>query len=241
MSVRTETVEVEFKLKLKKDLQENEEICPKCGGTGLQVNDHPYGLKSERGQHNEMFPYKKQTIVGCSHCYSGVQKKCQHCQQLMGRTSQCKCDGYRNESNRKLFEKDMERWNKAKKITFQESLDQGIEYFYIDSWDEYHDLDSLHDKINDLLEDMDEDFTIDDIKDLRVYTTYIESISLSADSILERACENLHDEACERISQSKFDELQDLLNEFVKGIESDTKTYHADWKVAVVLTPEDFK
>ena len=55
--LRTEYIDVDFNLKLKKDLQEDEVICPKCGGTGLQVDDNPFGLKGENSR--VMFPYKK--------------------------------------------------------------------------------------------------------------------------------------------------------------------------------------
>lgn len=239
MSIRTENVEVEFKLKLKKDLQDHEEICPKCGGTGLQVNDHPYGLKSEHGKHNEMFPYKKQTIMGCSHCYSGVQTKCQFCQQLMGRSSQCKCEGYQHEQDNKRAERDWERWNKAKKITLTELLKLNNDYLYIDDWDEFYDADDLHEKVHELIED--EELILEDIKDLRVYTTTIEKITLDAESILENACGNLHEDAYQRIDKSEIEELQEHLDKFAEKIQDDTRTYYPDWGTAVVLSPEDFK
>ncbi|GED73031.1 hypothetical protein BRE01_67330 [Brevibacillus reuszeri] len=238
MSIRTEYVEVDFKLKLKKDLQENEVICPKCGGTGLQVNDHPYGLKSERGKHNEMFPYKKQTILGCSHCYSGVQTKCQFCQQLMGRSSQCKCDRYKQEQDRKRAERDLERWNKAKKITLTELVKLNNDYLYIDDWDEFYDADDLYEKVRELIED--EELTFEDIKDLRVYVTTIDRITLDAESIVENACENMHEDAYQRIDKNEIEELQESLDRFAEKIQDDTRTYYPDWGTAVVLSPEDF-
>ena len=85
--LRTEYIDVDFNLKLQKDLQENEIICTHCGGTGLQVDNNPFGLRKEGEQPNygKLFPYKKQTIVGCRHCYNGVQSKCLHCGEILGR------------------------------------------------------------------------------------------------------------------------------------------------------------
>ena len=69
MSIRTEQIDVSFNLKLQKDLQEHEIICSHCGGTGLQVDDNPFGIKDKNSKIH--FPYKQQTIKGCNHCYNG--------------------------------------------------------------------------------------------------------------------------------------------------------------------------
>lgn len=47
MSEFVKPVTKEIAFKLRKDLAENEEICPKCKGVGLVIQDNPYGLKDD--------------------------------------------------------------------------------------------------------------------------------------------------------------------------------------------------
>ena len=43
--------------KLIKDLHDNEEICPVCHGTGLRIEDNPYGLSDDPDKRAGQFPY----------------------------------------------------------------------------------------------------------------------------------------------------------------------------------------
>lgn len=52
--------------KLIKDLHDNEEICPVCHGTGLRIEDNPYGLSDDPDKRAGQFPYKHQSIRFCS-------------------------------------------------------------------------------------------------------------------------------------------------------------------------------
>lgn len=58
--------------KLIKDLHDNEEICPVCHGTGLRIEDNPYGLSDDPDKRAGQFPYKHQSIRFCPNCYNGV-------------------------------------------------------------------------------------------------------------------------------------------------------------------------
>lgn len=58
--------------KLIKDLHDNEEICPVCHGTGLRIEDNPYGLSDNPDKRAGQFPYKHQSIRFCPNCYNGV-------------------------------------------------------------------------------------------------------------------------------------------------------------------------
>lgn len=92
-----------------KDLQDDEEICPICYGTGLAISNNVYGLKNNPNK-SEHFPYKHQSISSCVNCYNGVVKKCQYCGKLLDRrTYQCNC-----EESQKVREQ--ERINKANEV-----------------------------------------------------------------------------------------------------------------------------
>ena len=72
-------------LKLHKDLlmtdDYHEAICPICHGTGVILDDAPYGI-DEGGA--VRFPYKHQHLAQCYNCYDGVIKVCNHCGEHVG-------------------------------------------------------------------------------------------------------------------------------------------------------------
>lgn len=224
--LRTEYVDVDFKLKLKKYLQEHEIICSHCGGTGLQVDDNPFGLKGENSKVH--FPYKKQTIVGCRHCYRGVQEKCLHCGEILSRgTSQCNCEIARQERSQKQYDKDLETWNKAKKIDYEQAL-MDYQMVYIESYDKY----IAPDEIDEFLEDHDD--TADRV-DLWIYGTSIMELSMDASDIIENACSDLHEDARDNISDEDEKGLQELLDYWCKRNGTGTTTYYPDYKIGIVL------
>ena len=225
MPIRTEQIDVSFNLKLQKDLQEHEVICSHCGGTGLQADNNPFGLKEENSKIH--FPYKQQTIVGCRHCYNGVQSRCLHCDKILDRgTSQCNCDKSRWKREEELWEKDLEKWNKAKKISYEQAC-KDYEMVYIDNYDKY----LTPDEIGEYLEEYD---TIHK-SDLWIYGTYIMELYMDASDILENACSDLYEDARDNISNEDEKELQLLLDKWCEDNKQGTTSYYADYKVGILL------
>jgi len=229
--LRTEQIDVSFNLKLQKDLQEHEVICSHCGGTGLQVDDNPFGLRKEgeRPDYGNLFPHKKQTIVDCRHCYSGVQNKCLHCNEILDRQKyQCDCEKSKYERDQMQYEKDLEIWNKAKKISFEEASEKYI-MLYIDNHDKFVNSDELEDWLHD------ENFQLDEVKSLKVYGTHVIDISIDAYSVIEDACSDLHEDAMDNIGDTDEKELQDFLNKWCEKNKQGTTTYYADFNVGILL------
>lgn len=225
--LRTEYMDVDFNLKLKKDLQEHEVICSHCGGTGLQVDDNPFGIKGENSKIH--FPHKQQTIVGCNHCYNGVQSKCLHCGKIFKRgTSQCDCEIVKQERLKERHNKDLETWNKAKKISFEEACEK-YTMFYIDSHDKYINVDEFEEWIHD------KNYEENELKSLRMYGTYIMDLSMDADDVIENACSDLHEDARDNISVQEEKSLQILLNQWCENNSAGTTTYYADYEVGILL------
>ena len=191
MPIRTEQIDVSFNLKLKKDLQEHEVICSHCGGTGLQIDNNPFGLRKERERpdYGNLFPYKQQTIVGCRHCYNGVQSKCLHCDKILNKgSSQCNCEQSNLERLQERHDKDLETWNKAKRISFEEAC-ENYKMLYIDCHDEYINVEDFEEWIHD------KGYEEDEVHSLRVYVTNSMDLSMDASDILENACSDLHEDA----------------------------------------------
>lgn len=171
---------------------------------------------------------KKQTIVGCRHCYNGVQKKCSYCGELLGRQSSCNCEGARQERRQKQYDKDLETWNKAKKISLKQAI-QDYVMVYIDNNDKFINIDEFEDWLHD------EEFQLEEVKSLRVYGTYPVDLSMNASNIIEMATEDLHEDAMDNISGEDEKELQDLLDQWCEKNKSGTTTYYADFKVGIQL------
>ena len=101
--------------KLIKDLHDNEEICPVCHGTGLRIEDNPYGLSDDPDKRAGQFPYKHQSIRFCPNCYNGVVRFCPDCGKQIPRCrTLCDCDAVvqrrQQEENRKVAP--MRRWTR---------------------------------------------------------------------------------------------------------------------------------
>jgi len=75
---------------LVKDIQEMERICTRCQGLGVVRRSNVYGLRDEPIGANA-FPYDRQDICWCPHCYYGVQKICEHCQLARPKGRECAC------------------------------------------------------------------------------------------------------------------------------------------------------
>jgi len=229
MSIRTEQIDVSFNLKLQKDLQEHEIICSHCGGTGLQVDDNPFGLKEENSKIH--FPYKQQTIVGCRHCYNGVQSKCLHCGEILTRgTSQCNCERYNQERLQERYNKDLEIWNKSKKISFEQALND-YTLVYIENYEKYLPPEEIKEYLDDKEFD-DEPIQRDKIW---IYGTSVMDMSIDASDVIENACNDLHEEAESNISNKEIKELQEFLDMWCKKNSENTTTYYADFKVGILL------
>jgi len=204
MTIRTEQIDVSFNLKLQKDLQEHEIICSHCGGTGLQVDNNPFGLKEENSKIH--LPYKQQTIVGCRHCYNGVQSKCLHCGKILDRgSSQCNCKQANLERLQERYNKDLETWNKAKKISFEEVCEK-YTMLYIDCHDKYINVEDFEEWIHD------KGYEEDEVHSLRVYGTYTMELTMDASDIIENSCSDLHEDAMDNIS----DEDQKRTSGFIR-------------------------
>lgn len=211
-----------------KDLQDNQILCKKCNGTGLTITDNPYGLKGDPDR-NEMFPYKKQMIVGCRHCYTGVIDLCEHCKSELPRSiSRCECDKAKSIRHSEKLAKEKALWDKAIKLKISDKIagEMGMYYFegypYNEGYFSYFD---------EFVEWWEENYN-DEEKPLYVWGTYTINLSLDADSILENATDDLHEEADNNIVYRA--ELQQFLDDWCAK-QSGTTTYYQDTKYAIEI------
>jgi hypothetical protein len=228
--VRQETVDLNLNVKIKKDLKDTEVVCSECKGLGIVISDNNYTVIDD---FNNLSNYKNPSLIFCTSCYNGVQNKCEHCGKVNGRSKMCSCDGYKKELSEKIEKREQDKWDKAEKFNVVDLRDSGYDNMvYLNDYDDYFDdIDSLIDYLHDEIEDG--QTSKEDVTDMKVYFTKKIGVNLDAHSIMEYACEELHEDAFERID--KLDLLQDELDIFVEKYCSGATTYIPDYSKAVVL------
>ena len=219
---------------LVKDLHDNEVICETCGGLGLVIEPHRYGVKGE-GRHSmtlhfyDPFPYKKEVLWPCPNCYSGVRQVCPHCGAAVKWLPQHICEGVRQEQREKKRVAEAEALEKAEKISVKEAEKRGIVYLWDDS-DRLLTLDEAQYRIDDWYEDAEEGDP-----PIGHYAAKLTGrVGFDANNLVDNACDELHEAAHDNISHEQVKELQALLDEWASKI-TGTETYEPDYKVFVVL------
>lgn len=215
---------------LEKDLQDDEIICPVCHGLGVKMWNNPYGIKGDTSEEakRSMFPYKHQSLLPCPNCYNGVVKLCEYCGKQLPK-GRLKCD----------CEQQKEKDEEEKRIEYQETIDKATEIELKDT--SYYIYDEQSDKY---FTDEDEfveyywDLYLNKAKEHGCYNFdgYFEKyipkvlwnceetkISMDADSIIDNACEELHEDARDNIYDEK--ELQEFLDKWCAK-QSGTTTYY---------------
>lgn len=221
---------------LVKDLHDNEEICPICHGTGLRIEDNPYGLSDDPDKRAGHFPYKHQSIRFCPNCYNGVVRYCPDCgKQIPRHRTLCDCDAVVQRRQQEESRKEKERLEKAEKhepdalgslFTMAQSDFYPHNEGYFICWEDF--FDSWN-------EDR-EEFTE---KPLYVWGTEEVEMSFDASSIVSMACEDMYDDAYDDIGADAINEMQQYLDEW--RTKFGRKSYMLTTKHAIRIPWEDYK
>lgn len=225
-----ETIKKSFPKMLVKDLTEHERICPVCNGLGMRIEDNIYGIKGDTSEVGRKyhFPYKHQALSFCQSCFNGVQRLCPYCGQPYKNQSymHCDCEGQKkaDEEERK------KKWNE--KVTNAVAIDEeNVDtILYCEELDEYYD--TVDDFFDDYACNYDDETTYD--KPERLWVTSMEKIDIDVYSILENACEDLHEDAMDNISEKDIVELEEFLDNWCSK-QIGTITYYPCYKQYVVI------
>ena len=226
---------------LEKDLQNNEEICPVCHGLGVVVDNNIYGIKGDTSEaaKKSMFPYNHQAIKFCPNCYNGVIQLCEYCGKSLPKgRMKCDCEQQKqiNEEEREI--KYQETIAKAKEIAI-ENLPEDT-WLYDERTDDYFsDIDYFVDAYRD-----NEDFGAEEqmLENLPSVLWLCKSVDIEIDaySIIESACEELHEDALDSISYEDKKELQKMLDDWCSK-QTGTKTAYPCYKEYVRVKKEWFE
>lgn len=226
---------------LEKDLQDNEEICPICHGLGVVLDDNVYGIKGDTSEvaKKSRFPYNHQAIKFCPNCYNGVIRLCEYCgKQLPRNTSKCDCEQYKAKEIEEKRIKYQEKISKAEEDNIKDiNLDM---WFYDEQTNDYFsEIESFVDAYKDFDEYESDEEIMKNLPEVLWLTNSVD-ISMDANSIIENACEELHEDASENISGEDRKELQNMLDKWCKK-QTGTRTVYPNYKKYVRVRKEWFE
>lgn len=181
--------------------KQNEKICDVCGGIGW-LQDKEKGF-----------------IEKCNNCYDGIIHLCPYCKKpVRGMCMDTECRNYRE----KIAEK--KRLNKAIRVSYEDAPNESKKMMYSD---DYPYNEGYFSDIEDLLEHCKD---IDIPAPAYVWSTQEINLGMDAYSIVESACDELHEEAINNIEN--IEELQDFLNAWCAK-QTGTNTYTVDYRYAI--------
>lgn len=229
---------------LEKDLQDNEVICHTCHGLGVVKRHQPFGLKDKEsnGYTTEIKWYDNEYLTFCPNCYIGVVRLCKYCGKpiVKGYIDKCDCEQYKAKEE------------EEKRIKYQETIDKATEielkdasyYIYDEQSDKYFtDEDEFAEYYWDsyLDEEKEYDYNFDEYFEKYVpkvlWNCEETKISMDAGNIIDNACEELHEDARDNISDEK--ELQAFLDLWCSK-QSGTTTYYPCYREYVKVKKEWF-
>lgn len=217
---------------LKKDLNDNEIICPACHGLGVVKRKNPFGLKEkEDNYYSKINWYDNESLTFCPDCYNGIVSLCEYCGKPIqkGYINKCDCDQYKKIESENKKSKYQETINKAKEVA-PEAVKT---YLYDENSNRY--FSDIDDFIEYYLSEYDAN-EIDEVLPNLLWVCSESEISLDAEDIVEQACEDLHEDAFENCD---YGELQGMLNDWCSK-QSGTTTYYPCYKEYVIVNKEWF-
>lgn len=227
---------------LEKDLQDYERICPVCHGLGVVLDNNIYGIKGDTSEaaKKSMFPYNHQAIKFCPNCYNGVISLCKYCgkQIQKGSIDSCDCEQYKAKEEEKNRIKYQELIDKAEEVDIKD-VDSDM-WFYDEQTDDYFsDIESFVDAYRDFEEYESDEEKMNNLPEVLWLTDPVD-ISMDAYSIIENACEDLHEDAYDNISDKDMKELQNILDEWCNK-QTGTRTVYPNYKKYVRVGKEWFE
>ena len=203
-----------------------ERVCTECEGRLLSYATHGqvFGGSDADGRY----------IIVCHSCLGGLQQQCPHCKGWMVQRVLCHCSGRRAEQKRLEVQRDAARFDQATHLTIEEAEAAGIECVY---WP--NEGGDIITRLASVMDDAEERvlFNWDYDRPMFVWATTETELTMDAGSIIEDACEDLHDEALYSIGTEGPVELQAIVDAWCAKYGDGCTTYHPDYTRAILLPP----
>lgn len=209
-----------FTKSLVKELGENEELCPHCGGTGLIIIN------------NALNP---QSIVFCPHCTDGVVRRCKFCGNVIPKHHHiCHCPEQLKLDDEERKRREAERLANAPLAP--ENIEKSCEMFFSE---DYPYNDGFFPEWEWFFTAWFGEHKTGDKRPEYVWTTKSANMEIDACNIVENASEPLYEEAYFDVSDDKIQKLQSYLDDWCKTCGIGTTYYPNEYKVRIPW--EDFE
>lgn len=222
---------------LEKDLQDNEEICPVCHGLGILKRDYHFGVKEDDAvKAFKLNWYDNEYLTLCPNCYFGVVKTCKYCGKILPKNyNNCICDGFIKEEKEKRRIKYQETIAKAKEV----DAESVYTYLYDEQTNHYFsEIEDFIDEYKDNTEFENDEEMIANLPEV-LWVCSKEEITMDAGQIIEDACEELHEDARDCISNKDEKEFQEFLDKWCEQ-QHGTTTFYPCYKEYVRVKKEWF-
>lgn len=226
---------------LEKDLQDDEIICPVCHGLGVIKQDYNFGVKEDDIEKNfKLNWYDNEYLTLCPSCYFGRLKTCKYCGKVLSKClNRCDCEDFLEQEREEQRIKYQETIDKAKEINLKDvsyyMYDEQSEKYFSDEGEfvdyylqEYKDGSGGCSNFNEFFE-----YEVPKV----LWNCEETKISMDADSIIDNACDELHEDARDNISDEK--ELQGFLDKWCAK-QGGTTTYYPCYREYVKVQKEWF-
>lgn len=208
-----------FTKSLEKELGENEELCPHCGGTDLMIINNVLNRES---------------IIFCPHCTDGVLRRCKFCGNIIPKYKKCSC------AEQLKLDRVEEELKKAERFAYAplapEEVEKSCEMFFSE---DYPYEDGFFAELERFVEVWFDEHETTDKRPEYVWTTTGVNIEIDAHNIVENASEGLYEEAYFDVSDDKIQKLQSYLDDWCKTCGIGTTYYPNEYKVRIPW--EDFE
>lgn len=183
--------------------KENEKLCDTCDGIGW------------------LYDKEKGFIEKCRDCYDGIIHLCSICHQpVRGMCMNKECRDIRDK------EAEQKHFDKAIKSEYKDVPAEDKEMLYSESYGYNEGYFSDIDELMEYCEDNDIEVP------KYVWSTTKIGLSIDAGNIIESACEELHEDAYQNITNEK--ELQEFLDAWCAK-QTGTDSYMVDYKYAIMI------
>ena len=224
---------------------DGEEICPRCGGLGVIVENHVFLQKMVKNGNKKhcnlqgfdvnktsiLLPKSNEALTFCPDCYNGVVKRCKYCHKIIPK-GRLKCDCAEQRQIDELEEKEREKETLGNAI---EKPASEFEMYYSDCFSDndgyFEDFDEFFDNWKYQLEEGEVD---DNKRPEFVYGTFAIDMKIDADDIVENALEDFYEDARWEIADKSMEELQNYLDKWCEecGV-GQTFYYDKQYKVRI--------
>lgn len=226
---------------IEKDLTDNEIICPTCGGLGVIKKDYYFCVKNEMSPSLKYDWYDNEYLTLCPNCYFGRLRKCEYCGEALNKFNSCDCDKSKEAKAKLQFEKYQEKILRAKEVKPEDVTtylyDADNNKYYADTEEFVEDFYDSYAEDNGFCDSFEQ--CADMCAPKILWVTESTTMSMDAASIIESACDELHEDAMDNISYKDRDELQKYLDEWCAK-QYGTETFYPCYKEYVKVKKEWF-